>query len=59
MATNPDKQPESKDDEDMIKYAVGCKCAHGMRPKDEEMTKLADGDLECPDCGRKYTEEKE
>lgn len=55
MPTNPDKQPESKDDDEgIVKYAVSCNCPHGERPKDEEMTKLADGDFECPACGRKY-----
>ncbi len=59
MPTKPEKQPEPQDEEGMIKYAVSCKCAHGGRPKDEEMIKLADGSFECPDCGRKHMGGKE
>ncbi len=53
MSTQQDKSPDSQDEE-MTKYAVECKCAHGGRPKDDEMTKLAGGDYECPACGRKH-----
>lgn len=59
MDTNPDKKPDSQPEEGMTKYAVSCKCAHGERPKDEEMTKLAEGGFECPACGRKHQGKKE
>ena len=55
MPTNEEGQTQQQQDEEgLTKYAVECKCAHGQRPKDEEMTKLADDSLECPACGRRY-----
>ena len=47
-------QDKSEEDEGITKYAVSCKCAHGERPKAEEMTKLADGTSKCPHCGRRH-----
>ena len=37
----------------MEKYGVACKCAEGSPPADG-MVKLADGTLQCKDCGRVY-----
>jgi len=51
---NTETSSSQNDDEEMTKYAVNCKCAHGQRPKEEEMTKLADGTSKCPHCGRRY-----
>ncbi len=53
MDTQQDRKPDSQDEE-MTKYAVECQCARGIRPKAEEMTKVAGG-YECPACGRKHT----
>ena len=56
MSTNKESEKSAKrdDSEEMTKYAVACKCAQGQRPKDEDMTKLADGTHRCPHCGRRH-----
>ncbi len=51
MAT-PDAGKTQNEEPEMEKYAVACNCATGIRPKEEEMTKLADGTFRCPHCGR-------
>jgi len=55
---NIDKEREKSarrdDSEEMTKYAVACKCAQGQRPKNAEMTKLADGTHQCQHCGRRH-----
>jgi len=35
------------------KFGVSCKCVEGS-PNMDGMTKLANGDLKCGDCGRVY-----
>ena len=59
MSINKEKEKsaEKKDDseeKELEKYAVACKCVHGQRPKDVDMTKLADGTHRCPHCGRRH-----
>ncbi len=58
MSTEKPKIPSSEEkkdeEEELVKYAVSCRCAQGQRPKDEDMTKLADGTHRCPYCGRRH-----
>ncbi len=45
------QQEKDGEEEEMEKYAVSCRCPEGKRPKNAEMTKLAEG-FKCPSCGR-------
>ncbi len=55
MDTSRETPNDSQDEEEgLLKYAVSCSCAHGQRPKDAEMVKLADG-YKCLACGRLHS----
>jgi len=49
-----EKTPQNQNDGEMTKLGVSCKCSEGLRPTDGEMTKLASGAHQCPNCGKAW-----